>query len=311
MSTSYSNFGGSGYRSNYIGVTTTLTLAAGSIGYLVGGGYANSLQFNTQAVVGLVIEFYFTSTENGVQSVVIDEAKWYQSTTTSQGVWNWQGSNDGSTWTNIGTNFTLGGATTQTMSTLNGNTTAYGYYRMTGISGTCSNGTYDTGIDFQISGFNITYVPFMPAFTAMNGVQTPVFPTPSFLTTLHGTITDITNTTTASTEAGFEVIGPLSPAGATPQPVAANLLNATLNAAYSETISAQGGTPAYTFSVTIGSLPTGLSLAPSTGIISGTPTATGTFNFTIKVTDAAAATGTQPFQITVAAVAASNYGVFH
>jgi hypothetical protein len=48
-----------------------------------------------------------------------------------------------------------------------------------------------------------------------------------------------------------------------------------LNAAYSQTISGSGGTSPYTFAVTAGALPTGLSLGASTGVISGTPTASG------------------------------------
>lgn len=57
------------------------------------------------------------------------------------------------------------------------------------------------------------------------------------------------------------------------------------NQAYSQTVAASGGTGARTWSVSAGSLPTGLSLNASTGAISGTPTATGTFNFTVQVQD--------------------------
>jgi hypothetical protein len=48
-----------------------------------------------------------------------------------------------------------------------------------------------------------------------------------------------------------------------------------------------GGTPGYTFSIIAGSLPTGLSLDPLSGAISGTPSAQGTFQFTAQITDAA------------------------
>ncbi|GEM_PF-3878918 len=69
--------------------------------------------------------------------------------------------------------------------------------------------------------------------------------------------------------------------------------------AYSTTVAASGGTTPYVWSISAGALPTGLSLAASTGIISGTPTTAGTSNFTIKVTDAVAATATKALAITV------------
>jgi type II secretory pathway pseudopilin PulG len=53
----------------------------------------------------------------------------------------------------------------------------------------------------------------------------------------------------------------------------------------STTLSATGGKPSYTWAVTSGSLPTGLSLNGTTGVISGTPTAAGTYSFTVTVTD--------------------------
>ncbi|MFZ3265575.1 MAG: putative Ig domain-containing protein [Terriglobales bacterium] len=55
--------------------------------------------------------------------------------------------------------------------------------------------------------------------------------------------------------------------------------------AYSAALAATGGVTPYTWSIKTGSLPAGLSLNTSTGVISGTPTATGPSNFTIKVTD--------------------------
>jgi len=55
--------------------------------------------------------------------------------------------------------------------------------------------------------------------------------------------------------------------------------------AYSQTLSATGGQSPYTWSVVTGSLPAGLALAPSTGVISGTPSTSGSFNFTVQVSD--------------------------
>lgn len=51
-----------------------------------------------------------------------------------------------------------------------------------------------------------------------------------------------------------------------------SLPNATAGDSYSRTITASGGTGSYTFMIFGGALPPGLSITPSTGVISGTPT---------------------------------------
>jgi len=68
---------------------------------------------------------------------------------------------------------------------------------------------------------------------------------------------------------------------------------------YSKTLTAIGGVTPYTWAVTAGSLPDGLSLGAATGVISGTPTAEGTFHFTVQVTDAASITGVKSFDLTI------------
>lgn len=91
--------------------------------------------------------------------------------------------------------------------------------------------------------------------------------------------------------------------GSPPVPVAKNLAGCTIGIAYTETITVQSGTGPYTFAVSVGTLPSGLSLNSATGIISGTPTSgtAGTYNFTIQVTDSASNVGSQAFQIISAA----------
>ncbi len=69
-------------------------------------------------------------------------------------------------------------------------------------------------------------------------------------------------------------------------------------ATYSQLFTASGGTGPYIFAVTSGTLSTGLSLAPG-GLLSGTPTVLGTFNFTVTVTDANSCTGSQAFTVTI------------
>ncbi len=61
----------------------------------------------------------------------------------------------------------------------------------------------------------------------------------------------------------------------------------TQSVPYSVTMGAAGGTPPYTWSIHFGSLPTGLTLNPSTGVISGTPTATGGTSVEVEVQDSA------------------------
>ena len=69
--------------------------------------------------------------------------------------------------------------------------------------------------------------------------------------------------------------------------------------AYSDTLSVTGGTGPYTWAVSSGSLPSGLTLTPSTGVLSGTPTAAGLYTFTVKVTDANGLTATQGLSINI------------
>ncbi|MHC4713671.1 MAG: putative Ig domain-containing protein, partial [Planctomycetota bacterium] len=64
-----------------------------------------------------------------------------------------------------------------------------------------------------------------------------------------------------------------------------SLPDGTVGVAYSQTLAATGGVTPYTWSIVSGSLPAGLSLNSSTGVISGTPTTEETANFTVEVTD--------------------------
>ncbi|MEY4391175.1 MAG: hypothetical protein RLZZ400_918, partial [Actinomycetota bacterium] len=76
---------------------------------------------------------------------------------------------------------------------------------------------------------------------------------------------------------------------------------ATRNAAYTDGVAASGA-PAPTYSIASGSLPTGLSLNTSTGAITGTPTLSGDYSFTITATNTygSATTSTLSIQVGVA-----------
>jgi putative Ig domain-containing protein len=64
--------------------------------------------------------------------------------------------------------------------------------------------------------------------------------------------------------------------------------------------SASGGSPPFTWAITSGTLPGGLTLA-SDGTLSGTPTSVGSFALTVTATDSAQTpgTGAQPFSVTI------------
>jgi len=70
---------------------------------------------------------------------------------------------------------------------------------------------------------------------------------------------------------------------------------------YSQPLTKLGGTPSYTWSIVSGSgsLPPGILMSPSTGSISGLPTGTGTFPFTVQVTDSTGATAQRALTIQV------------
>ena len=80
-------------------------------------------------------------------------------------------------------------------------------------------------------------------------------------------------------------------------PAPATLLAGVFNVSYTGSVAATGGAGALTYSITSGSLPTGLTL--TAGAITGTPTAGGTFNFTIKAADAFGDSATQAYSLTV------------
>jgi hypothetical protein len=73
---------------------------------------------------------------------------------------------------------------------------------------------------------------------------------------------------------------------------------ATVGATYLQTLSVNGGTAPYTYSLVDGVLPAGLALSPD-GKLSGSPTTTGTSTFTVLILDANGVTGKQSFRLVV------------
>jgi subtilisin family serine protease len=92
----------------------------------------------------------------------------------------------------------------------------------------------------------------------------------------------------------YELLRTLTPALTTASPLAGGLTGTT----YSQTFAAGGGTAPYTYAISSGTLPVGLSLSGA-GVLSGTPTAGGTFSFTVQATDAVALTAQKTYSLTI------------
>jgi hypothetical protein len=109
------------------------------------------------------------------------------------------------------------------------------------------------------------------------------------------TVTDSSSPAkTASANLSITILMPLSV-------TTTSLPKGTVGSSYSATLAATGGTTPYTWKVTSGSLPAGLSLNAATGAITGKPTASGTSSFTVTVTDSSspAKTASANLSITV------------
>jgi len=75
----------------------------------------------------------------------------------------------------------------------------------------------------------------------------------------------------------------------------------TLGVAYSATVTASNGTAPYVYTVSAGTLPTGLLLNSASGQLSGTPSALGNFQFTITATDSVGCQRSRAYTVIIAA----------
>ena len=137
-------------------------------------------------------------------------------------------------------------------------------------------GPLPVGVTFDAATGVLSGTPTAPVhaaitFTATNGIGSPA--SQSF--TLTVTLPPLVLTTTSL------------PAG-------------TVGVPYSQALTATGGQSPYTWSLSSGALPAGLTLNASTGTISGSPTAPGTADFTAEVTDGNGTTATSALSIGIA-----------
>lgn len=119
------------------------------------------------------------------------------------------------------------------------------------------------------------------------------------------TVEDQISTTAGSVSGMFSLSGSANWTSAVATFIAAQLaINTTAlskavqGMAYTASLNATGGGPPYTWSISSGSLPAGLSLS-STGVISGTPSSPGSYSFTVQVADAEGNSATQSLMLQV------------
>ncbi|HQR21874.1 MAG TPA: putative Ig domain-containing protein [Burkholderiaceae bacterium] len=173
--------------------------------------------------------------------------------------------------------------------TLPGGTVGTAYSRT--VSATGGNGTYSYSISAGA----------LPAGLTLNAATGVISGTPT--TPGAGSFTiRATDTNGAIGSRAYAVTTAAAPIVVNP----ASLPAATVGAAYSQTVIASGGVGGFTYSISAGTLPAGLTLNASSGVVSGTPTTAATSNFTIRATDTASASGTRAYSITTSAAIVVN-----
>ncbi|MBB6368615.1 outer membrane autotransporter protein [Xanthomonas sacchari] len=158
-----------------------------------------------------------------------------------------------------------------------------------------ADGSANAGSDYVARSGTLTFSPgttVQNVAVTING-DTTVEPDETFTLNLSGASNaSIARATATGTILNDDATVTIAPA---------SLPAATAGSAYSQTVLASGGTAPYTFSLTAGALPAGLTLS-SAGVLSGTPTASGSFNFTLSATDSGTPTsGSRAYTLTVAA----------
>lgn len=172
---------------------------------------------------------------------------------------------------------------------------------MTWVTGSGTRGAALSGVQINVSDGKAPYScatsvasGALPAGVSINSNCT-ITGTPSASGTFNFTV----NVTDSSTGAGpyTAASSALALTVAAPtvslSPAAGALPGATVGAAYSQSFTAGAATAPYNYSLTAGALPPGLTLTGDT--LSGTPTAAGTFNFTITATDSSTAGSGGPY----------------
>jgi len=163
---------------------------------------------------------------------------------------------------------------------------------------TVLHGSSSNNIALNLSGGAATSVAVVtaPSHGTATAVGTAIHYTPTASYSGSDSFT-YTATNDAGTSSSATVTITVSDPTLTISPTSGTTLTGTNTVSYSRSFIPSGGSSPYSYGIVInsGSLPTGLSFSTSTGVLSGTPTSSGTVNFTVTATDSS--TGTGPFTV--------------
>ena len=168
---------------------------------------------------------------------------------------------------------------------------------LTATAGTAYSQTFTfSGGAQPFAGYQVTNLPTGLAISGSSANSVTVSGTP----TSAGSFALAVSATDASTGSGpfstsetFTLVVSAPTLALTP---ATGNFTANYAAAYSQAITATGGVGPYTYSLT-GNLPAGVTLNPSTGLLSGSPTASGNFSFAVTATDTGSTGAGAPFTV--------------
>jgi hypothetical protein len=115
-----------------------------AISDLIDGNLANNTYYFAGGVTDSYLLFEF------LNPVLITEARLTQGNDSVHGDWQWQGSDDGASWTDIGSPFEFGGDEVTLQTSLNPNSTYYNFYRVIQDSGVTSGSPFVHEMEFKI-----------------------------------------------------------------------------------------------------------------------------------------------------------------
>jgi hypothetical protein len=153
---------------------------------------------------------------------------------------------------------------------------------------------YDEPVSWQSSSPRVASVVSVDSKTVLVTAGSP--PTTSSAT-ITATST-ITNTGTVCTASGSATVRVNAAVNTPLAIVTSSLPGGTVNENYSLTLTATGGTTPYSWSVVSGSVPPGLNLSTE-GVLNGSLTSGGTYNFTVQVNDANSQVATKSLTVTI------------